>query len=106
MSQTNSRPTAVEWACRVILTVHFYLVLAGYISFAQTKYQLTSPVIPCSTIEALTVPFYKISLVASGLFLVSLWLYFARLRIAVLVLSSISFIGYLIFTRYFLALID
>ena len=105
MPQTNSKPTGVEWACRTILTVHFLLVLTGYVNFIQTKYQLITPIIPKGTIELITTPYWKISLGEGVLFILSLWLYFLRLRIIVLILSSIAVISYWVITTYFLHLI-
>ena len=105
MPQTNSRDKSVEWACRTILTVHFWLVLAGYVVFMQAKYQLESPIIPKDVIAQISTPFWKISLAEAVLFILSLWLYFLRLRIIVLILSSIAVISYWVITTYFVHLI-
>ena len=106
MPPPNTTDRSTEFACRTILTFHLLTVLAGYIVFVQTKYQLDSPIIPRSTIEMITSPYWKISLVESATFILSLWFYFLRLRIWVLVISSVSFVAYVITVRYFLYLIN
>jgi len=105
MSQTNSKPTGVEWACRTILTIHFLLVIAGYINHIQAEYQLRTPVIPRDFIDTIANPYLKLSLAEGVLFILSLWFYFLRFRIVALTLSSIAVISYWVVTTYFLHLI-
>jgi len=105
MPQTNSRDKSVEWACRTILTVHFWLVLAGYVVFLQAKNQLESPIIPKDIIAQISTPYWKISLAEAVLFIVSLWFYFLSFRVVVLILSSIAVVSYWVVTTYFLHLI-
>ena len=90
MQYNTAKERSTEWACRIVLTVHLFTVVAGYISYLQTKYQLITPVIPANVIEQIASPFWKVSLAEAVLFSLSLWFYFFKKRLVVLILSSIS----------------
>jgi hypothetical protein len=83
-----------EWACRAILTIHFWFCLSGYINYLQTKQQLNSPLIPKDVINQIAEPFVYPSLYLSAAFLISLWLYFFKKRIAVVIISGIAILSY------------
>ena len=39
-----------EWTCRILMTIDVIVIIAGYLSYFQTRYQLVSPLIPGSAI--------------------------------------------------------
>jgi hypothetical protein len=94
MPQDEKKEKIIEWSARVLLSIHFYKCVSGMISFWQTKYQLVSPLIPSSIVDEITEPYWKASLVVSATFIVALWLYFFRKRIAAMIVSGTSIVAY------------
>lgn len=94
MSADEKKQRVIEWAARILLTLHFFRCLSGLISFWQTKYQLVSPLIPPQTVEEITGPYWKASLIAGVTFLIALWLYFFKRKIAVLAITGVSIVLY------------
>jgi len=91
----------MEGACRIALTIHFILVALGYIEYFQTRYQLTSPVIPKSMIMLIARPYLEVSLAVAPLFLISLYCYFFQRRTITLIISLGSVFIYVAVIRYF-----
>ena len=83
---------SMEWACRILLTVHLFRIVTGYIVYWQTEYQLVSPLLPKSIIGQISSPYFKASLIMATAFLVSLWFYFFKKRIVVIVISGVSIV--------------
>ena len=89
MTSSNKDKT-IEIVSRTLISLQLILVIRGYIAFLQTKYQLASPLIPQSIIYEISYPYIITSLIASGFMLVTLWLYFLKKKIAVIVIAAIS----------------
>jgi hypothetical protein len=98
----EKREKLTEWTCWLLLTVHFWFCASGYITYFQTKNQLTTPLIPESTILVISEPSFFSALSICGSFIISLWLYFFRKRIAVIILSAISIVAYEVLLVYFI----
>jgi hypothetical protein len=94
MLRDEKKEKIIEWSARILVSVHFYKCISGMIAFWQTKYQLTSPLIPSSTIEEITEPYWKASLIVSATFIIAIWAYFFRKRIAAIIASAISITVY------------
>jgi hypothetical protein len=102
MPEKLNRDRRFEWACRILLTVHLGIAMSGYISYLQTKYQLTSPLIPPSIIQEIAEPGIYTGLCTGVTFLAALWFYFFRKPLIVMVLSSISILSYEFLPGYFI----
>jgi len=76
------------------MSLQVITITSGYIAFFQTKYQLVSPLIPQSIVYEISTPYLTASLMASCVFLITLWLYFFHKKIAVLILATISLLFY------------
>lgn len=83
-----------EWVCWLLLTGNVLQTLSGLINFVQTEYQLVSPIIPKSTILEIARPHIYVSLVAGIVLLVSLWLYFFKKHLLVIILQLLLIIAY------------
>lgn len=94
MPEKNKKEHYYEWACRVLLTFHLWLSMSGYISYLQAKYRLISPLIPESTIRAITAPGMYTGLCMGGTFLAAIWFYFFRRKIITVIVSSLSLLAY------------
>lgn len=101
MPEKLQKTTSREWACRILVTAHFLLVTAGYLVYTQTRYQLVTPLIPRDTVLTIAGPYLYTSLCAGVTFLVSMWLYFLRRRIACIVASAVSLGTYKFLLLYF-----
>jgi hypothetical protein len=76
-----------EWACRILLTCNVWLAVSGSVTFLQTEYQLVSPIIPLDTVLLITRPYIYASLVAGVILLISLWLYFLKKHLFVIIIQ-------------------
>ena len=94
MPEKSKRERYSEWACRILLTVHCWLTLSGYIAYLQAKHQLISPLIPEDTIRVLTEPNFYTGLCMGATFLLSIWFYFFRKKLITIIMSSISVLAY------------
>jgi hypothetical protein len=103
LAETDKRKRIYEWACRLLLSVHFLLVISGYISFLQIKHQLQSPLIPEETLYTIVVrsPDMYVSVIHGVSFLVALWLYFFRYRLGVIIVCSLSIIAHQFLLLYY-----
>jgi hypothetical protein len=86
----------LELPCRILLIIHCYFALSGYITFIQIEYQLVSPLIPSSTIMQIARHSIYASLPAAVLLIASLCFYFFQKRTVVIILSSAAIISYYI----------
>ena len=87
---TSKKDKTIEIVSRILISLQLTLVIRGYIALFQTKYQLVSPLIPQNVIYEVSNPYIFTSLIASGFMLVTLWLYFLKKKIAVIVIAAIS----------------
>lgn len=87
---SSKKEKTIEIVCRILITLQLILVIRGYIAFLQTKYQLASPLIPQSAIYEVSYTYVITSSIASGCMLVTLWLYFLKKKIAVIIIAAIS----------------
>jgi hypothetical protein len=94
MSPVEKRQKYFEWGCRIVLTVHFWFCVSGYISWRQAKHQLISPLIPEKTIFQLIEPSFYTSMILCSTFIISLWLHFFKKRLGVIMASSLSVLMY------------
>lgn len=85
---------AKEWVCWLLLTGNVLQTLSGLINFVQTEYQLVSPIIPQSTILEIARPHIYASLVAGIVLLISLWLYFFKKHLLVIILQTLLIVAY------------
>jgi hypothetical protein len=100
MPEKSRKDRYYEWACRILLTVHCWFVLSGYIAYLQTQYQLVSPLIPRETIRLIAEPYIYTSLCMGGTFLVAVWLYFLQKKLACIIVSSLSVFAYKLLLLY------
>ena len=96
MAEISKREKQLEWACRLLMTADVIVILSGYLSWFQTKYQLVTPLIPRSTIyeifnDAGDIHF-KVSIIAALIFLSGLWFYFFKKKILAIVLFSATIV--------------
>jgi hypothetical protein len=101
MSEISKREKQTDWACRILVTIGLLTVIAGYIVYLQTKYQLQSPLIPPGTAYEIVEPYIKASLVSSGLFLAGLWFYSFKRKIIAIIFFSLSILGNQLFLILF-----
>lgn len=94
MPEISKREKQIEWACRILLSVNVFVIVAGYIAYFQTKYQLLSPLIPRSILYEITDAYMKASLVSGCMFLIGIWLYSFKRRIASIIIFSLSALSY------------
>jgi hypothetical protein len=71
------------------------------ISFWQTKFQLVSPLIPTTVVDEISEPYWKASMIVSITFIVALWLYFFKKRIAAIIVSGTSIVAYQFIVQIF-----
>lgn len=93
MQENIKQNNTKEWACRILLTLHLFSALTGYITYIQLRHQLISPLIPENTVDIISSPSFDLSLVLGGTLLISMWLYFLKKRTACIIISAISLIG-------------
>ena len=89
MTSSNKDKT-IEIVSRILISLQLILVIRGYIEFLQTKSQLVSPLIPESVVYEVSHTYIITSLIAGGCMLVTLWLYFLKKKIAVIIFAAIS----------------
>jgi hypothetical protein len=94
MQNDQKKKYLLEWWCRIVLTIHFLRIATPVVVYLQSKKQLTSPFIPSAIIDLITEPYWKASMLIAASFLVSLWLYFLRRKIAVIVICGFSILVY------------
>ena len=87
---SSKKEKTIEIACRILISLQLVLVIRGYIAFLQTKYQLVSPLIPESAIYEISYTYVMTSLIASVCMIVTLWLYFLKRKIPVIIIAAIS----------------
>lgn len=92
--KNSNNDSKFEWGCRIMLTIAMIRALSGYIVFIQTKDQLVSPLIPQSLIYEISDLHIIPSLVAGIFFLISLWFYFYKKKIVVLITSGVAIFSY------------
>lgn len=93
MAEIIKRENQLDWACRILITLDLVVILGGYFSYFQTRYQLVSPLIPQSTIDQIISDnvsiIMKASIVAAVIFLAGLWFYsFGKKSIALFLFLS------------------
>jgi hypothetical protein len=98
MPEISKKEKQIDWACRILITVDLLIVLAGYFSFLQAKWQLASPLIPKETINQIlsdgTDVIMKASIIAGSIFLPGIWLYTFKRKKLALVLFIVAPIIY------------
>ena len=98
MTGILKREKQVEWACRILITSDVLVIVAGYISYFQSKRQLMTPLIPKSTIYQILYDsneiVMKACLLSACLFLSGLWFYSFKRKIPAVVLFSLAIISY------------
>jgi len=92
----------IDWICRILITIQLILVITGYISLLQTKYQLESPLIPQSLVYEISYPNLIASLITSGFMIMALWLYFLNKRVLTIWVAASSLLLYEIWVVLFL----
>jgi hypothetical protein len=92
MQTDQKRENILEWACRILLTLHAVRAFSGYFIYWQNKWQLKSPLIPSYFAEQISEPYLKAGMITTLVFLLALWLYFFRKKVAVLIVSGLSLI--------------
>ena len=102
MQSNHKKHDSLEWACRVILTIHLFRIATGYLTVLQTDYQLTSPLIPKYTAYEIAMPFMLPSLWMVISFVAALWFYFFQKRIATIIIGGASLIGFEIWQQFYL----
>ena len=98
MTAMSEREKQMEWACRILMTIDVFVIIAGYLSYFQTKNQLTSPLIPRSTVYQIMSDggdvVMKISLISAIPFLAGLWFYSFKRKVPAIVLFGVTAISY------------
>lgn len=87
---SSKKDKTIEIVSRILISLQLILVIRGYVAFLHTKYQLVSPLIPESIVYDVSYAYVITSLIASGSMLVTLWLYFLKKKIAVIVIAGFS----------------
>jgi len=90
-----------ERVCWILLTINIYFISSGYITFFQTEFQFSSPLLSKEIIIMLAGPYLKTSLILCGTFLLSLWLFFLKKFRAVIVVQIISGVAYYVLPYLF-----
>jgi hypothetical protein len=101
MTENTRTEKIYEWGSRILLTIHLYLSLAGYISFLEIKHQLDTPLIPKSMVNLIAAPHVYTSLTLGVAFFIALWLYFLRKKLPVIIICVLSIIAYQFLPGYF-----
>lgn len=101
MQEKSKRDKYYEWACRILLTIHLLSAMTGYTTFLQTRSQLMTPLIPQSAVLDISRPAIYTGLCLAATFLISLWLYFLKQKLAVIIMCAISLIAYEVLFYYF-----
>lgn len=95
----------IDWICRVLMTLDVFAICKIYISTLQVKHQLISPLIPKSLISQVLYDTYDIyttaGLICGSFFLVGLWLYSFKKKIAATILFTLAFISSIIYPMIF-----
>jgi hypothetical protein len=84
MTEIKKQDKAEEWLCRILFSVVILLLVSGYLSALQTRYQLISPLIPAETVNTVIADsrFYECSIGAGVFLLAGFWFYsFGKKRI-------------------------
>jgi hypothetical protein len=101
MANLNKGEKQLDWACRIFIVADLFIVLAGYIFYFQSKWQLTSPLIPKDTVIHILYDgvdaTLKVSMIAGLIFLPGLVLYTFSLKKLSLLLFITVPIFYLLF---------
>ncbi len=87
MAEKSKAEKQLEWACRILMTLDVIVILAGYLSFFQAKWQLTSPLIPKDLVYRIMDDgadrIMNASIIAGVIFMTGIWFYsFQKRRIA------------------------
>jgi hypothetical protein len=100
MEETSKRGFRIEWLCQVLFTLNLFAVVSGYISILQAQRQLVSPLIPKYLVNEIALGVNNIMITASlfcaGFFLLGLWFYSFKKKIAAVVLWGLALISYLV----------
>lgn len=101
MAEIIKRENKLDWACRILITLDLVVILGGYFSYFQIRYQLVSPLIPQSTIDQIISDnvciIMKASIGAAVIFLAGLWFYTFRKKTIALFLFIIAPICFKLF---------
>jgi hypothetical protein len=94
MPGMSNKEKQLEWACRILMTIDVIVIVAGYLSYFQTKQQLISPLIPKSTVYQILSDagdvIMKISLILAIPFVAGLWFYSFNRKIPAIVLFGLT----------------
>ncbi|MEO6613516.1 MAG: hypothetical protein ABIT05_16080 [Chitinophagaceae bacterium] len=90
MPEISKKERKLDWTCRILMILDIYIILAGYISYFQAKWQLVSPLIPRDTINQILYDtndvMMRAGIIAGILFLAGLWLYTFNKKIIAIIL--------------------
>jgi hypothetical protein len=103
MLHDEKKEKIIEWSARILLSIHFVRSLSCLIIYWQTKFQLTSPLIPEYIPLDISLPYFKASLIIGASFIISLWFYFFRKRLSAISISAVSIVAYQWLAVYFAA---
>ncbi len=100
MSNHSKKDTQLIWIYRIFVTLDIILIISGYISYYQTNYQLTSPLIPKSTIDVIMNDngLFKASIVTSIPFLAGILVWSFNKKTAAIILLILSVLVYKVVT--------
>ena len=100
MTGISKRDNQLEWACRILMTIDVFVLVAGYISIFQAQHQLVSPLIPESTVYRILADgnnvAMKASLISGGLFATGLWFYSFKKKVPAVILFGLAVIAWII----------
>jgi hypothetical protein len=99
----EKREKLVEWTCRILMTIDFFVIIAGYLSYLQLKRQLNSPLIPKSTLFQILsdTGIMEPSIISAIPFLIGLWFYSFNLKIPAIVLFGLTIVVYKVLLVFF-----
>jgi hypothetical protein len=96
MPEISKEEKQLEWTCRVLMIVDLLLILSGYLSYFQAKYQLVSPLIPKEITAQILFDGYdammKACLAAGIIFIPGLLLYSFRRKTLALIFLGLTII--------------
>jgi len=84
----------------VLLSLCALSVVGNMLAWWQTRMQLTSPVIPRSTVDAISLPYLQAAIVASPLLLFAFISYRLKWYVTCAVISGIALLGQYLYLLY------
>jgi hypothetical protein len=100
MPEKSIRDNQLDWACRLLMSADMIIIISGYLFWFKAKNQLVTPLIPRSTIYEIFSDvgdiYFKISIIASIIFLAGLWFYSFKRKISAIIFFTATIVLFLL----------